>query len=337
MQKFSLDNELNRIQNKTIKKNGFINKQRILFSILILMVALTYSLNEAYSGDFIFTDNNPKYNIHVDVVNGYESLYDLEIDQPSFKMIVDSDYADAELDCNGGSIKYDSKSRLLYGSGINKDVKCVLQFDENTVKSNIAFNSLKVTNDNSGVSHYFSADAENNYISINYMLFRIIRVNGDGSLRVILNSSLDNSVYGDSNYTSSNALAIANNWFNKNLNEYAYVIESDYDLRHLDSMGTSFDDDLLDLESLYFAKVGFISANEVNLINGSNKVNSNSYLYGNYFTSNDTVDGSVWAVRDGVVSTVNKQTALGIRPVINIRYGSLSGDGTINNPYMIEE
>ena len=337
MQKFNLDNELNRIQNKTIKKNSIINKQRILLSILILMIALTYSLNKAYSGDFIFADNNPEYNIHVDVVNGYETVYDLRIDQPSFKMVIDSDYIDAELDCNNSNIKYDSKSRLLYGSSINNDVKCVLQFDEKTVKSNIAFNNLKVTNDNNGVSRYYSADAENNYISINYMLFRIIRVNGDGSLRVILNSSLDNSVYGYGDYTSSNALAIANNWFNNNLSGYAYAIESDYDLRHLDSMGTSFDNDLLDLESLYYAKVGFISANEVILINGSNKVNSNSYLYGNYFTSNETEDGSVWAVRDGVVSTINKQTSLGIRPVINIRYGSLSGDGTINNPYMIEE
>ena len=67
------------------------------------------------------------------------------------------------------------------------------------------------------------------------------------------------------------------------------------------------------------------------------KIDRDSYLYGSYFTSNITENGSVWAVKDGVVSTASKNTSLGIRPVINVRYSSLKGDGTINNPYMIEE
>ena len=72
-------------------------------------------------------------------------------------------------------------------------------------------------------------------------------------------------------------------------------------------------------------------------INGSSKVDSSSYLAGNYFTSNDAEDGSVWVVKDGFVSTASKNTNIGVRPVINVRYSSLKGDGTINNPYMIEE
>ncbi len=338
MQKFSLDSELNRIQNKSIKKNSLFNKQRIPFYILVLLIVLTYSLNESYSGDLVLeSNNNPKYNIHVDVINGYETSYDINIDNPSFKQVIDSDYTEADLECNNSNVKYDTKYRLLYGSSIDSDVRCVLQFDETTVKSNIAFDKLNSVNDNSGVSHYYSAKAENNYISINYMMFRIVRVNGDGSLRLILNDNLDNSIYGDGDYTSSNALAVANNWYNKNFAQYAYTVQSDYDLRSYDSMGTSFDNDLLDFNSMYFANVGFISANEVVLINGSIKVDRDSYLYGNYFTSSVTETGSVWALKDGVVSSASKNASLGVRPVINVRYSSLKGDGTISNPYMIEE
>ena len=337
MQKFSLDNELDRIQHKSNNKSRVFNIQRVLIAVLVLMVALTYSLNASYSVDLVYDNDNKTYDIHVDVVNGYKGSYDYRIDQPSFKEVIDSDYKNAELECNNSSIKYDSTTRLLYGNNINGNVRCTLVFDETTAKSDIQFSKLYAVNDNNGVSYYYAATAENNYISINYMLFRIIRVNGDGSLRLILNDNVGTTVYGNGNYNASNALMLATNWLNNNLANYPFVVENDYDIRTFDSFGASFDDDLLDLSSLYFNKVGFISANEVMLINGSSKVDSNSYLAGNYFTSNDAEDGSVWVVKDGFVSTASKNTNIGVRPVINVRYSSLKGDGTINNPYMIEE
>ena len=337
MQKFSLDNELDRIQHKSNQKSRVFNIQRVLIAILVLMVALTYSLNESYSVELVNGSDNDIYNIHVDVVNGYKTSYDYKIDQPSFKELIDSDYTKASLECNNSNVKYDSKTRLLYGNNINGNVRCTLVFDETTAKSNIQLNKLTAVNDNNGVSYYYPANAENNYISINFMMFRIIRVNGDGSLRIMLNSNVGNTVYGNESYEGSYALMTAANWFNNNIGSYPYVVENDYDVRTFDSFGASFDNDLLDLSSLYFNKVGLISANEVMIINGSNKVDNNSYLAGNYFTSNSAEDGSVWAVKDGLVSTVSKNTNLGVRPVINIKYSSLKGDGTINNPYMIEE
>ncbi len=337
MQKFDLDNELNRIQNRQVKQQtGQID--RILLSILVLFVALTISLNASYSVDLVEVNNTNTHRIRVEVINGSKERYDFAISQPSFKKVIDSNYKNAVLSCDNDNVKYNVKDRILYGSKIESDVNCTLVFDDKSSKSMINISELKRVNDNSGVSYYYDALATNNYISVGDMMFRIVRINGDGSLRIILNDSITNTVFGDASYVNSQALAVARNWFNTRLNGLVYVVESDYDINSYDSRGGSFGDTLLDYNSFYYDTVGFISANELNLINGNSKINSNSYLYGNYYTSNETELGSVWVVKDdGLITVATKNTSLGIRPVINVKYSSLNGDGTISNPYIIEE
>ena len=337
MQKFSLDKELNRIQNKKVQqKSGQLN--RILVSVFVLLFIMTISLNASYSAEVVTVDHTTSYRVRVEVVNGLKDNYDFAISQPSFKRVIDSNYRNAEVICNNENVKYNVNERLLYGSKIDGDVNCTLIFDNKTTKSAINISELKRVNDNSGVSYYYDALAQNNYISINDIMFRIVRINGDGSLRVILNDSIGNTTFGETTYVNSQALAMARNWYNSRLNGLVFVVEEDYDINSYDSRGGSFNDTLIDYNSFYYDTVGFISANELNLINGDSKIDSNSYLYGNYYTSNETELGGVWAVKDdGLITVATKNTSLGVRPVINVKYSLLNGEGTISNPYIIEE
>lgn len=46
--------------------------------------------------------------------------------------------------------------------------------------------TLSVTNDNVGVSYYYRGNVKNNYLELNNMCFRIVRIEGDGSVKVTL-------------------------------------------------------------------------------------------------------------------------------------------------------
>ena len=337
MQKFDLNNELNRIQNKQVKTKSS-KLDRFLLSVLVLFACVTVSLNSSYSANIVEMSDTNSYRIRIEVINGLKDNYDFVITQPSFNRVIDSNYKNASLTCNNDDIKYNVQERIIYGKNINGDVKCTLIFDNKSAKSSININELNRVNDNSGVSYYYNALAVNNYISINDMMFRIIRINGDGSLRVILNDSIRTSDFGETSYVNSKPLAIAREWYNSRINGLVFAVEEDFDINNYDSRGESFDTDLMDFNTLYFDSVGFISANELNIINKDSKISPDSYLYGNYFTSNGTELGSVWVVRDGgLISTATKNTSLGIRPVINVKYSSLKGDGTLYNPFIIEE
>ena len=110
------------------------------------MIVLTYSLNESYSGDLVLErNNNPKYNIHVDVVNGYETSYDINIDNPSFKQVIDSDYTEADLECNNSNVKYDTKySQDEYVAQAKNETKKVENKVEKKVEKKVKRNQLVI-------------------------------------------------------------------------------------------------------------------------------------------------------------------------------------------------
>lgn len=53
-------------------------------------------------------------------------------------------------------------------------------------KSNNTESMLSQVNDEYGISYYFRGNVKNNYININNMCWRIVRIEGDGSIKIIL-------------------------------------------------------------------------------------------------------------------------------------------------------
>ncbi len=189
---------------------------------------------------------------------------------------------------------------------------------------------LHYLNDDEGVSYYYRGNVGNNYVSFGGMVWRIIRINGNGSVRMILDDSIDNNSYNNefnlekySGYmyhneeeeVNSNVKNIIDNWYienikNKDLDKYVitenYCNDSDiantegtrinyvgYEnlfLRYTPSLKCGSLEK--DYGGNYRLKVGLITASEAYLAGASlNKPNDSYYLYkGSSFMTMTPID-----------------------------------------------
>ncbi len=175
------------------------------------------------------------------------------------------------------------------------------------------------TYDNDGKSYYFRGNIENNYFKLNDMMFRIVRINGDNTVRLVLDGTLDTkmayntNLLGEGQHASSLALLAnasittnLNNWFNTNLKQYtSYLAKSSYcsdtqfnlsnnNIIYSNSYERIFNDEAPDLfctGTINKAYVGLLNIDEIVLAGASGNVpNTSYYLYnkninGNYLTS----------------------------------------------------
>ncbi|MGN1379838.1 MAG: hypothetical protein ACI4XR_05585 [Bacilli bacterium] len=115
-----------------------------------------------------------------------------------------------------------------------------------TIGSQIDTTSMMTTTDDMGSSHYYSGEFTKNYVKFGKyssgddMIWRIIRINGDGSIRLIYNGTIGNSYYNSSendavyvgykyslynNHGLGNNSTIKNyldNWYKNNLSKTKY-------------------------------------------------------------------------------------------------------------------
>lgn len=209
-----------------------------------------------------------------------------------------------------------------------------------------------------GVGYYFRGNVSNNYVNIANMMFRVVRINEDGSIKVVLDNVLDvKSPYltsisnaDDSNstlYSTSSVRNVLDDFYESNLvNYHKYIVDTDY------CSDNTFD--VEDENVKYFAsynhiinnktatfncrgakesfKIGLLNIDEVILAGAPTKgVNQNYYLYNPNITTNwwtlsgsqvlinyNTVD--MFAIKsNGEVNYDTKATLEGgIRPVLSI-------------------
>ena len=231
------------------------------------------------------------------------------------------------------------------------------------------------TLDNNGVSYYFRGDVQNNYLSFGGYLWRIIRINGDGSVRLILDSDLvenyafndkyDNEdIYSNMYYTNSTLKVNLENWYKENLlslNDKIAVSEfceeakvapaSYYDFgeantlvytQYVPRLTCNIDGNGYGIIN---SKIGLLSYDEIVFAGGYyGKANSDYYLYtGKYYWAMTPAGLYLDYVRgfrinaDGSINNpyVNI-TYQAVKPVISIN-GDLvsSGMGTKDNPYKV--
>lgn len=217
---------------------------------------------------------------------------------------------------------------------------------------------LLLSNDELGSTYYFRGNVNNNYVKINDLLFRIIRINGDGSVRLILDGIIEQkskfvkSIKG-TNYLNNVILSdsyvkeVLDSWYNNYLNSYDnYITYSNfcYDNNfYLQNEG----EDLTNSYNRIFVnntptlectdgidslKIGLLSVDEL-IFAGASKDSSNT----NFYLYNANIDSSWWTsstsnvisksnivnnfivTNTGEVDTLGKLTTeYGIRPVISL-------------------
>ena len=221
---------------------------------------------------------------------------------------------------------------------------------ENREKLSIEKNSLvKVIRENNidndkyreinGIN-YFINDSNNNYLMYSNILWRIIKVNKDNSIMVISDSSLTSLAYGESvNFTES----YINKWLNQNDNEYSGILEKNLHNKETYLQPTiSCIDTVNELDNKDCENI--INKNYISLLTTSDYVNignKDSYVINNeYFYLNNTNEElKPWYIdNEGKITTTSGKDTYGVKPVITIKSNIdyISGDGTKDNPYKIE-
>lgn len=226
--------------------------------------------------------------------------------------------------------------------------------------------------DDYGITYYFRGNIKNNYLKINNKLFRIVRINGDGTVRAILDEKDDTAIPFNTNtdenpnnlvlLEKSTILNQLNTWIHDNIGEYEDLLVassfcSDSELVNVKDnkkYSQTYNRIVKNTVTLkcfstsYLSKVGLISPEEVIFAGGSKDQDNNKFYLYNDSIADDTWTMGSYSINGGntielyaltgngsfINSSINNP--LHIRPVINISSSAIAkGEGTKNNPYLL--
>ncbi len=230
--------------------------------------------------------------------------------------------------------------------------------------------------DDHGISYYFRGNVDNNYVSFAGLTWRITKINGDGSIKLVLNDYInttanfyngeeEKAVEEKLNFTRANLNKSLEDWYQLKLKEYEkYLISHKYCVG--DTIETETEDskeytsknhlardyaiEFICTSSSYSSRIGLLTAEEVALAGGSvNEKNTDYFLYTpgketGWWTltpsSSDNTNVFYFEVNNN--GKLQKESLgsyfRGLKPVINlIKKTAVEGTGTSADPYRIKE
>lgn len=218
--------------------------------------------------------------------------------------------------------------------------------------------------DDDGTTYYFKGNVEDNYVRFANLTWRIIRINGDGTVRLILDDVDDTLVKYNSDadhyedFTSTDLYQSLATYYSNYLNSFDKFIantkfcsesgKTDNTYNAYTRLVTGEIPSFNCLGEKYTSKIGLITADEVVYAGGVyNKENKEYYLY------NEDIDNLWWTgslSKSGedsfypflvdssgkLIDNVNGTLYRSLRPVISLnRMTIVTGDGTKDNPYVV--
>lgn len=220
---------------------------------------------------------------------------------------------------------------------------------------------LKNTDD-LGVAYYFRGAVSNNNVKFADKNWKIVKINGDGSVKLVLDGTIEelNKYYeSEFSFENSKISESLNNWYNVNLKDYSdyiayYKFCNDIVTEEESTNYIGYSRIITNKIPMYVClgnkvntKIGLLTADEVSMAGASTNENKNFYLYneniktayylmtgaeyknGTYYPFLVNTDGSIIANTAG-------NLLRSIRPVINIiKNAKISGNGSLEEPYEI--
>ena len=191
--------------------------------------------------------------------------------------------------------------------------------------------------------YYFVNDVDKNYVKYSNILWRILKINSDNELVLVSDKPLTSLAFNPNSedYLSSDV----NKWMNTNDEvENTGILEGQLNnkAKYLVKNKVCIDE----VNEIKNTKCSnYNGDNYINLLSINDYINSGadkSYINNdtNFYLANLNKDKEVWYVNDSKkLATSDKEDLLGIKVVITINSSveKVSGDGTINNPYMFEQ
>lgn len=186
-----------------MKRNGFISMS-IIYAFFILFVAIMISILVNYAHSRVVLKKINKEIIHELETGEVNKLVSLQICDATSEYSSSKDLAylalsDTNVTKNCGAATL-SKAAVLTVSDASNEV---------------AENGIYTSLDNDGVSFYYRGNVTRNYVSFAGFKWRIVRINGDGSIRLILDG-LTSTTSQNSGSVCSSGCAGLNTKFNTN-------------------------------------------------------------------------------------------------------------------------
>ena len=226
------------------------------------------------------------------------------------------------------------KIETVNGSSVTKSTKYTTKANYNYIRNANVYNretdetthysGLYISSDNDGISYYYRGAIDNNYVNFAGKTWRIVRINGDNTIRLMAQNYIGQSVFNsfstynpkyvgytylddEGNIKDSTMKLYLEDWYSKNLIAYDdYITQTIYcnDTNSADSNMPSTNRLLNHKPSLkcnntvrtfggpYKLKIGLITADELNMAgvinSGDVKIRSisSNYMYreGDYYT-----------------------------------------------------
>ncbi len=223
--------------------------------------------------------------------------------------------------------------------------------------------------DDTGITYYYRGKIDNNYVEFANMKWRIVRINGDGSVKLILDNAIGELAnYHDSyenyeNYEKTNILNILNNYYdtylkdyNDNIVNYKFCVENESTINDSKKVYNAYNRVATNkiptfncLGDTYSNKIGLLTADEIAYA-GANTTDDNKEFY----LFNSEIENLWWTsslatagdndFKPFALSTTGKliysesgKSLKNLRPTINLnRKTIVTGDGTSTNPYTLK-
>ena len=220
--------------------------------------------------------------------------------------------------------------------------------------------------DDDGVTYYFRGNVQNNYVKFADLTWRIVRINGNNTVRLVLDGTTSDitEYYTDTSnnyfaYVNTNIKQYLTDWYQNNLSSYekyiasskvcdntAYTGTDEYIFNASQRLTINHNPTFNCLGTTINSKVSMLTADEIEYAGGLiGASNSEYFLYNGSITNSSwtltpskgnvseyypytlSVNGSL---EDGNIGNVKRS----VRPVINIiKNISVTGKGTIDEPY----
>lgn len=197
------------------------------------------------------------------------------------------------------------------------------------IKENIVSNGEGLYNEEN--NFIFKGKNVNNYIIYSNMLYRIIKVNKDNTIEIILEDSLNYMKYDNKNinYNISDINSYLNDVFYKNI-QSDLLIKSPYCI-----------DTITDINKI---TCNNIESDYVKLLSISDylnsKINNQSYLTdNNIIWLNNNNGNKVWLLNNENLSLSDSNSIYKVKPIITLNNLTeyLSGEGTYESPFIIND
>lgn len=230
---------------------------------------------------------------------------------------------------------------IFYGSRFislyleNNKVEELKVFAGNIIDNNKENQNFKNINGD----YYFEGTDVNNYVKYSNLTWRIIKVNSNNTVRMVLNNSITSLAADSTNYKES----YINMWLNKNDKEYTGILEDNLNNTSTYLTYTNTCNDIVDDTKNITCKkvientlITIPSINDYVSTGGSDSFMNNEEYY---YLTNSTTEGKLWYIEsDGKLNTSDGTDIIGVKPVITLKntVELISGDGSSENPYIIE-